>query len=134
MPLGILLFAIYQFLQSLGLILGGLNSFFEIAAIPEEAVVGAEMNREGLMILQLLSIVIGIWGLLLAINLFKLNDKARRRLLLYTKIILIFAIILFLLGIIPMILIILISLIILRYLNSKKVKRAFGVVEYQASR
>jgi len=130
-PVGISLFATYQFLHSLALILGSINSIFEISSIPEIANVEAEINKEILIIVQIIGIAIGVWGLSLAINLFKLNEKARRRLVLYSKIILVFSIFLFLLGLVPMILIVIISLIVLKYLNSKKVKRAFSAVDSQ---
>lgn len=126
-PIGILLFAIYQFFHSLTLIFSGLNSLLEISSVPNIAKIGTEADSEIVIILQIITIIIGIWGLSLAINLFKLNDKARRRLILYSKIILIFSLVLFILGAFGMIIIAIISLIIIKYLNSRKVKRAFGV-------
>lgn len=125
-PFGILLFAIYQFLHSLALLLGGINGLFELTETPEIALIEADLDRNAILIAEIISIVIGIWGLSLAIKLFRLEDKARRRLVLYTKIILGFSVFLLLLGIGPMIFIAIISVIGLLYLNSRKVRRAFG--------
>ncbi|HDP97016.1 MAG TPA: hypothetical protein ENN25_04905 [Euryarchaeota archaeon] len=126
MPFGIFLFAIYQFLHSIILILGGINGMFELTETPEAALVEADLDRNFLLIMEIISIVIGVWGLSLAIRLFRLEDKARRRLVLYTKLILGFSVFLLLLGIGPMFFIAVISVVALLYLNSRKVRRAFG--------
>lgn len=128
-PFGIFLFALYQLFHSLALILGGINALFAVSAVPPVANIELEVNREIIILFQLISIIIGIWGLSLAFRLFKLNDKARRRLILYSKILLAFSLILFLLGIVPVILITIISVIALLYLKSKKVMRAFGIAD-----
>lgn len=128
-PFGILLFAIYQFLHSLILILGGINGMFELTEMPEEALIEADLDRNFLLIMEIISVVIGVWGLNLAIRLFRLEEKARSRLVLYTKVILGFSVFLLLLGIGPMLLIALISVVALLYLNSRKVRRAFGARE-----
>ena len=121
-----MLFTVYQFLHSIVLILGGANGIFEISEVPEAALIEANLDRNAILITEIISIVIGVWGLNLAIRLFRLDDKARRRLVLYTKIILGFSVFLLLLGVGPMIFIAIISVIALLYLNSRKVRRAFG--------